>query len=273
MFRIRNIYKVLESIPDNNDAILIRGQALNIRAEHNAQQDPSLYTQSPFFSHDIDFLGDTDTAAAMHNIQKGELRVPDMDTHTPMPANLKFHLEDGRPVNIDFLKVITGVDNYRIRRDALRASNPDTQECVLVLHPAHCLAGRIYNTYSILSRRSWEPDSRNADRTKLAVKVLNHALRTKTRTGGHIGLLTTRPALRLKTRQNALIMQDNIDVLEAIPTNPELGMSEDFLNERYPRIRHHVAHRRELYSRNFEKLERSEASTPDDQSFDIEPGE
>lgn len=51
MFRIRDISKVLESIPDDNDAILIGGQALNIWAECYARQDPSLNTYSPFFSH------------------------------------------------------------------------------------------------------------------------------------------------------------------------------------------------------------------------------
>ena len=71
MFRIRDISRVLESVPDDNDAILIGGQALNIWAEYYARQDPSLNTYSPFFSHDIDFLGDRDTAAAMHEIWKG----------------------------------------------------------------------------------------------------------------------------------------------------------------------------------------------------------
>ena len=68
MFRIRDISRVLESIPDDNDAILIGGQALNIRAEYYARQDPSLDTHSPFFSHDIDLLGDRDTAAAIYEI-------------------------------------------------------------------------------------------------------------------------------------------------------------------------------------------------------------
>ena len=133
------IAKVLESIQDDNDAVLIGGQALNIWAEYYAQQDSSLNTYSPFFSHDIDFLGDKDMAAAMHKIWKGEIRVPDMDTHTPMSANLRFNLEDGRPINIDFLEVMIGIDNYNIRKDAQRTKNPNTQKSVLVLHPAHCL--------------------------------------------------------------------------------------------------------------------------------------
>ena len=49
-------------------------------------------------------------------------------------------------------------------------------------------------------------------------------------------------------------IRDIIDVLDAIPTDPNPGMAEDFLNERYPRIRSYVARKREIYSRHFEKI-------------------
>ncbi len=279
MFRIRDIAKVLESLPDDNDAILIGGQALNIWAEYYAQQDSSLNTYSPFFSHDIDFLGDQDSAAAMHKIWKGEIRVPDMDTHTPMSANLKFNLEDGRPINVDFLEVMIGVDNYHIRKDAQKARNPNTQKSVLVLHPAHCLASRIYNTYGILNRRSGQTDGRSTERTRLAVRVLNHALsdlfRSQDRESHRQAyrFIEYTASLAVEDPAKRACLLDNIDVLEAIPTDPELGMTEDFLNARYPRIRSFVARKREIYTRNYERMEQSKISAPDYQSSDIEQGE
>ena len=38
---------------------------------------------------------------------------------------------------------------------------------------------------------------------------------------------------------------DNIDVLDAIPTDPELNMLEKFLDKRFKRIRKYVARKRE----------------------------
>ena len=272
MFRINDIAKVLESIQDDNDAVLIGGQALNLWAEYYAQQDPSLNTHSPFFSHDIDFLGDKGMAAAMHKIWKGEIRVPDMDTHTPMSANLRFNLEDGRPINIDFLEIMIGVDNYNIRKDAQRTRNPNTQKSVLVLHPAHCLASRIYNTYGILNRRSGQPDGRSADRTRLAVKVLNHALtelfRNQDRESHRqaYGFIEYTASLAVEDPAKRAYHLDDIDVLDAIPTDPNLGMTEDFLNERYPRIQSFVASKRDIFSRNFEKMEQHKVSAPDHES-------
>ena len=265
MFRIRDISKVLESLPDDNDTILIGGQALNIWAEYYAQQDASLNTYSPFFSHDIDLLGDRDTAAAMHEIWKGEIRVPDMDTHTPMSANLRFNLEDGRSINIDFLEIMIGVDNYHIRKDAQKARNRDMQRSVLVLHPAHCLASRIHNSYGILNRRAGQPDSRSAERTRLAVKVLNLALSDLFRTQNKEAhreayrFIEYTASLAVEDPSKRAYYLDNIDVLGAIPTDPNLGMTEVFLNERYPRIRSYVARKREIYSRHFEKIEQSKS--------------
>ena len=261
MLRIHDIARVLESIPDDNDSILIGGQALNIWAEYYAQNDSSLNTYSPFFSHDIDILGDRNAAATMHKIWKGEIRVPDMDTHTPMSANLRFNLEDGRPINVDFLEVMIGVDNYHARRDARQARNPHTRKSVLVLHPAHCLASRIYNAYGILNRRTGQPNDRSVARTGLAIKVLKHALIDLFKTQDES---SHRQAYRFIEYTASLAVEDpakrayhldNIDVLEAIPTEPELGISEDFLHERYPRIRNHVTRKREIYSRNFGRIQ------------------
>ena len=114
MFQVKDLTKVLESLPEDDNTILIGGQALNVWAEYYSELDAALTTHSPFFSNDIDFLGDKQAATALHDAWKGTIKIPDMDTHTAMTAKLTFKLEDGRPVNVDFLEVMIGVDNYHI---------------------------------------------------------------------------------------------------------------------------------------------------------------
>ena len=278
MFQVKDLTKVLESLPEDDNTILIGGQALNVWAEYYSELDAALTTHSPFFSNDIDFLGDKQAATALHDAWKGTIKIPDMDTHTAMTAKLTFKLEDGRPVNVDFLEVMIGVDNYHIRKEALKINTPPSQKSILVLHPAHCLASRIYNTYGILDRRTRYPGDHHVKRTRLAVKILNHNLTDLFKKNDE---RASRQAYRFIEYTASLSCEDpakrafhldNIDVLDAIPRNPELGISEKFLTERLPRIQTHVALKRKIYISNVQRIEqkRSSMQNQQDHGYDRE---
>ena len=265
MFQAKDLAKVLEALPDDDDTVLIGGQALNIWAEYYFKSDPSLATQPPFFSNDIDFLGDKQAASTLHSAWKGTLYLPGMDNHTPMTAKLNLTLEDGRPVNVDFLGVMMGVDNYHVRKAALRIHTPSSEKPILVLHPAHCLASRIYNTYGILDRRAGDYDSRHVERTRLAVKILNRALtdlfrkNDKKASREAYEFIEYTASLSCEEPAKLAFHLDSIDVLEAIPSNPDLGISEDFLTRRLPRIQAHVTRKRKQYASNVRRIEQKRA--------------
>ena len=135
MIKIEDVYHILESVPEPDDAILIDGQALNFWVEYYAKKDPSLNTYTPFFSQDIDFLGGKDTADDLHEVWKGKIIKPSKDSYTPITAKLEFRLKDGRRVSVDFLEVMIGVDNDHIRKEARTTKNPYSQKSLKVLHP------------------------------------------------------------------------------------------------------------------------------------------
>lgn len=95
------------------------------------------------------------------------------------------------------------------------------------------------------------------------IKVLNHALSDLFRSQDRE---SHRQAYRFIEYTASLAVEDpakhayhldDIDVLDAIPTDPNLGMTEDFLNERYPRIRNFVARKLDIYIRNYQRMEQS----------------
>ena len=277
MCRIKEIYRVLESIPDAGDAILIGGQALNLWAGYYAQQESSLFAYSPFYSHDIDFLGDEFPAAEINHIWKGEMETQGQGSHAPVVTTLKIKLEDGRTVRVNIQEMFIGLGNFDIGEDAQKVRCPNTHKPILALHhPAHCLDSRIYNTYGILNRLSNRPDGRRTERIRLAIEVLTQPLSDLFRTQDGE---SRRTAVRLIEYVANLAAEDpvchayrldNIDVLDAIPSDPEPNMPENFLSEHFTRIRSYVARKRERYSDNFEVIMKSVVSAPDEQSDSTE---
>ena len=253
MLRSKDVYYILEHVPEPEDAILIGGQALNVWAEYYAEKDPSLNTHSPFFSHDIDFLGGRTTAEQIHEAWKGKITRPSEASRTPLIAKLEFRLDDGRRVIMDFLDETAGFKNDSVRKEARATQNPYTQTTLKVLHPMHCMASRIVNTYGALDRRSRQYSVHEIRRTQLSIKVLSHYISDLFRTQEETlheeayRLIDYTAGFAIESPAKRAYHMDKVDVLDAIPTDPQLGMSEAFLNERYPRIKGDVAQVRKQY--------------------------
>ena len=262
MLRSKDVYYILEPVPEPEDAILIGGQALNIWAEYYAEKDPSLNIHSPFFSHDIDFLGGMTTAEQIHEAWKGKITKPSKASSTPLIAKLEFKLKDGRRVSVDFLDQAAGFSSDSVKKEARTTQNPYTEKTLKVLHPMHCMASRIVNTYGALDRRSRQYSNHEIRRTQLSIKILNHYISDLFRAQeGALHeeayrLIDYTAGFAIEGPAKRAYHLDKVDVLDAIPTGPQLGMSETFLNERYLRIKDEVAHARERYERSIKENER-----------------
>ena len=268
MLQIKDVYHILEAIPEPGEVILIGGQALNFWAEYYSRKDPSLNTYLPFVSEDIDFLGGMDIAVAMQEAWHGKIFVPDMDTHTPAIAKVNFKLKDGRQVAVDFLDIMLGADKYHIKKEAAFTEIPNSQKSFKVLHPAHCLASRLINTYGILKRRSRSYGMREVDRTELAIKVLHHYTynlfkqQDKSFHRDAYKLIEYTADLATEDPAKQAYYLDKIDVLDAIPKDPALEMTKDFLNKRYPQIKNNVTLKRQRYIQLRQRIDSNTTSEP-----------
>ena len=197
---------------------------------------------------DVDFLGGIDMSATLHDVWGGKLIRPDMDT--PMIAKLNFRTEDGRPVVVDFLDMILDPDKIHIRKEAAVIKLPNSGKTFRVMNPAHCLASRLINTYGMLNRRS-QTGGREIRRTALAVRVLHHHMadmfRNDSGPSRRVAYRMVEYTAELAADRDGLAAWhlDGTDILDAIPSDPGLGMSGDFLNKRLPRIREYIAGRRQ----------------------------
>ena len=279
MLQIKDVYHILKPLPEPGEAILIGGQALNFWAEYYSIKDPSFNAYAPFISEDIDFLGGMDTAIAMQEAWHGKILIPDMDTHTPAIAKVNFKLKDERQVSVDFLDIMLGADTYHVKKEAPFTEIPDSQKTFKVLHPAHCLASRLINTYGILKRRSHPYGIHEAKRTELAIKVLYHytcELFKKQDKSFHkdaYKLIEYTADLAAEDSAKQAYYLDKIDVLDAIPKEPALGMTKNFLNKRYPQIKDNVTRKRQRYIQLRQRIDNIKTPEPQPRSNDIEPGD
>ena len=279
MLRSEDVYYILEPVPEPEDAVLIGGQALNVWAEYYAGKDPSLNTHSPFFSHDIDFLGGRTTAEELHEVWKGKIIRPSEASSTPLIAKLEFKLDDGRRVTVDFLDEADGFASDSVRKEARATQNPYAEKTLKVLHPMHCMASRIVNTYGALDRRSRQYSSHEIRRTQLAIKILNHYISDLFRAKEEAlydeayRLIDYTAGFAIEGPAKRAYHMDGVDVLDAIPTDPQLGLSEAFLNERYPQIKGEVAHVREQYERSIQVSDEHTVSEAKPDPYEIKPGD
>ena len=277
MLRSDDVYYILEPVPEPEHAVLIGGQALNVWAEYYAEKDPSLSTHSPFFSHDIDFLGGMDTAEQIHEVWKGKITKPSEASSTPLIAKLEFKLKDGRRVSVDFLGETAGFNSDAVRKEARTTQNPYAQKNLKVLHPVHCMASRIVNTYGELDRRSRQYSIHEIRRTQLSIKILKHYISDLFRAQEKdlfeeaYRLIDYTADLAIETPAKRAYAMDRVDVLDAIPTDIQIGVSEEFLNDRYPRIKNDVASARERYERSIQERDKDDVSEASRAPYDIKP--
>ena len=137
----------------SDDAFIVGGQALNLWAErysHVAELD----AYGPYTSKDIDYFGQREAAEKLANALGGSVSIPDADNHTPQTAIVHAEI-DGHPIEIDFLWHVMGVDDAKLKKQAIqirmnvRMAEGTAELHVPIMHPFHCLQSRLANVVQL----------------------------------------------------------------------------------------------------------------------------
>ena len=144
---VRRILRQLAPLSDDRRIILIGGQAVAFWAAFFRLAPPTV-EPTLFTSSDIDFEGASQAARKAADLLKGEVRIPEIDRHTPNTGLVIFVDSDGITREIDFLAEPLGLNAQDVRKTAIRlnVSRPGRLETpVWVMHPERCMESRVYN--------------------------------------------------------------------------------------------------------------------------------
>lgn len=166
----KEVAHILEIVQDA-DAIVVGGQSVNLWAEFYKARAPEIAQQGPFTSKDIDFYGAIESAELLADALGGEIRRPRLDDETPNAA-LVVAMLGNRQIEIDFMRVVLGVDDASIKDKyvTLRGIHPiDRTKHIrmMVLHPLDCVKSR-YANVNILGRE----DEISLKQAAVAIAVL-----------------------------------------------------------------------------------------------------
>jgi hypothetical protein len=148
---VERILRELEPLSRQRRIILIGGQAVAFWAAFFELEDPSA-RQKLFTSKDIDFEGASRTAREAAELLGGEVRIPEMDDHTPNTGLVLFQDSDGIERELDFLGSPLGLRAQDVRDTAvqLRVPNPEGPSVpIWVMHPQRCMESRVYNVMEL----------------------------------------------------------------------------------------------------------------------------
>ena len=211
-----DVIKLLSASQEAQKSILVGGQALNIWAQrYGIQREKAV-----LLSADVDFVGSA-PAATRAGIQWGaNINLPRNDDHTPNTALITLDFAGGKR-EIDFLIGVLGVDNDELNRMAVTLKFNAESE-IRIMHPLHCMISQITNAYGKELNRRADPKLGQwiAERAKVSVIVAAKNV-CEYLEQGHLN-----PAKRISAKvadfaiKPAAIeafMQDNIDVMDAIP--------------------------------------------------------
>ena len=250
-FSIDDAYEIMRSIPYSEDAILVGGQALNFWASKYAGEDPSIEKYAPFTSADVDFLGGIEPAQSLADMLHGEMYIPSMDDHSPETAKVVLQLPGKQKMEIDFLAMLSGLDESHVKRMAASIRIPDSDKEFYVIHPFHCLKGQLSNVYGPLKRH----DAHRVARVKLAVDIVQKCLDETFNRDERSGYNLAEEIIALSMLETAKVafVMDGIDVLKAISDHPKQSL--DFKDTRLPQVRAMVAKKRANYKKALDRQE------------------
>jgi hypothetical protein len=212
-------------------AVLVGGQAVAFWVKQF-----SLRPRLPALTVDIDFLA---TRAEAKRIAAG-LSVPHvlktamLDDNTPNSAVLLVKL-DGypRPILIDFMAGIVGVDSKGVEKSAVEVEF-DGQP-LRIIHPLHLLQSKIGNLYHLGSKRTEAGIEQARLAIEIAASFLEHATlakRERLKAIESIGRYAATAPARYAAENFGL------DCLDAVPASllRKGALPEDFLKRRWPQI-------------------------------------
>lgn len=141
------VFRILD-IVEKFDPIIVGGQAVNLWVQRYRAQDQEFLDDYPFTSKDIDFYRNEDAAKQLAVELGGRIYLPPIDNFTPNAALVQASL-DGRPIEVDFMASVLGVDVSQIERRQVMLETISTQTRrsirILLLHPLDCVRSRLAN--------------------------------------------------------------------------------------------------------------------------------
>jgi len=125
------ILKVLEPVLDEEQAVLVGGQALIVLADELGLEE-DLFT-----SQDLDFVGNRRVVARCADLLGGEAKYPDRFDNTPHTGIVLFRDSQGYRRQLDVLSSLFAISGEDVRQRAIPIGD------VLVLHPLQALQDKV----------------------------------------------------------------------------------------------------------------------------------
>lgn len=229
----------------DGQALLVGGQSLALWAQRYALPRPEVLARA--VSNDVDFLGSSRVARALHRALAGskwKLWTPKMDDTTNQTAKLSRSLPEGIK-QIDFLDDLVGMSATAVKGRAVQWQLPDGKR-LRIMHPLDVLESRLKNVAMLPAKRN----AQGIEQAWLAVEVVRRYLLEM------ISANRMRVVFEAVERLEELALDGKllrvhydyaIDPLAAVPVG-DIAHGP-FHAERWPRIEAHVARRRASYAR------------------------
>lgn len=219
---IQRVYRPsLQSAVRDYGLIIVGGQSLTLWARQYLIDEMTGEDVAFVTSDDLDFIGNADSIDYCSKVLGYPFRKATMDD---VPVNIAIACidwVDGKEVVVDILDMggVGGVSKKEIFK-YLAVVEVDGVN-VAVIDPISCLQSRIFNVYA-----PWQEwPHRESVRVKIAIRASNHYLRDLI---VHEGYRVASPhirrikALALTKLGKRIFVENGIDVLEAIPYDPDI---------------------------------------------------
>lgn len=229
----------------DGQALLVGGQSLALWAQRYELPRPEVLAVA--VSNDVDFLGSSRVARALHQALAGsswKLWEPRMDDATSQTAKLSQSLPEGIK-QIDFLDGLIGMSAAEVQARAVEWRLPDGKR-LRILHPLDVLESRLKNLALLAVKRN----AQGIEQGRLAIEMVRRYL---------LEMLSAR---RLRDVFEAAERLEEMAVdgkllgvhadygLDPLAAMPAADVAHDsFRAQRWPRIEAHVAQRRASYAR------------------------
>lgn len=159
---------VIKMIAPNKNVVLVGGNAVIFWCNyyHLNYDTENLTTDIDFFGTRSDLIEISDSLSIPHHDY-----FPQMGDPTPNSGKMVIEAYGGsEPIEIDFLRCVTGLGNSDISKKAIDLSLDDVR--IRVLHPLHCLESKLSNLLN-------HPTKRNVygvKQAEIAIDVARHFL-------------------------------------------------------------------------------------------------
>lgn len=159
------LYRAVNQLTPKS-VILVGGQSLSFWVDYFEIDIPR--ETGAYLTQDADFLGSKLDAQRLADALGADIKIAGIDDNTPNTAVLTYIGKEGKPLLIDFLSVIIGIEPQEIKDRATPFKWGDRD--IYVLNPMLCLKSRIENLYLIPRKR----DGNGISQAHYAVEVAKH---------------------------------------------------------------------------------------------------